>query len=126
MLGVGVDIGNHMSMSQAAPEEAHRVKHAVVMVLGDIGRSPRMQYHTLSLLEDGHFVTLIGYAGEGLIPPLEMALIHSSDDASASSSLLKPMYHGHLHVLRMVPYQPPKTNLLYRLLYYPLRLLSLS
>lgn len=112
-------------MSQEAPEEANRVKHAVVIVLGDIGRSPRMQYHTLSLLEDGHFVTLIGYAGEGLIPPLEMALTHSSIGES-SSSLLKPMYHGHLHVLRMVPYQPPKTNRLYRLLYYPLRLLSLS
>jgi beta-1,4-mannosyltransferase len=112
-------------MSQEAPEEDHRVKHAVVIVLGDIGRSPRMQYHTLSLLEDGHFVTLIGYAGEGLIPPLEMVLTHSSDDAS-SSSLINPLYHGHLHVLHMVPYQPPKTKLLCRLLYYPLRLLSLS
>jgi len=109
-------------MSRATSEESHRAKHAVVIVLGDIGRSPRMQYHTLSLLEDGHFVTLIGYAGEGLILPLEMALLaHSSNNASP-----KPSYYGHLHVLRMAPYQPPKTNLLSRLLYYPLRLLSIS
>ncbi len=120
-------------MSRATPEEACRDKqHAVVIVLGDIGRSPRMQYHALSLLEDGHFVTLVGYAGEGLIPPLEMALAHSSTDASSSSSsssssvLPKTSYYGHLHVLRVVPYQPPKTSILSRLLYYPLRLLFIS
>ena len=39
-------------------------KHIVVLVLGDVGRSPRMQYHALSLLENGHYVTLVGYAGE--------------------------------------------------------------
>mmetsp|Transcript_26720 Transcript_26720/g.64108 ORF Transcript_26720/g.64108 Transcript_26720/m.64108 type:complete len:511 (+) Transcript_26720:3-1535(+) len=94
-------------------------KHVVVMVLGDIGRSPRMQYHTLSLLEEGHYVTLIGYAGEGLIPPLKLALI------AQPTSQPKPSYHGCLHVLRMVPHVPPKTNILYRLLYYPIRLLSL-
>ncbi len=99
------------------------MKHAVVMVLGDIGRSPRMQYHALSLLEDGHYVTLIGYAGEGLLPPLEMALTGSTNDEASWS---KPSYHGHLRVLRMEPYQLPKTFPLYRLLYYPLRLLSLS
>ena len=30
-------------------EEAGRRKRAAVVVLGDIGRSPRMQYHSLSL-----------------------------------------------------------------------------
>ena len=97
-------------------------KHVVVMVLGDVGRSPRMQYHTLSLLEDGHFVTLIGYAGESLIPQLEAALIN---DTSTTNDDTSPAYHGHLHVMRMTPYQPPKSNIVYRLLYYPLRLLSL-
>jgi len=109
------------SDSQGKPSK-RRAKHAVVMVLGDIGRSPRMQYHAQSLLEEGHFVTLIGYAGEGLIPALEDALNSTiTNDAPAR----KPSYHGHLHVLRMSPYQPPKTTLLDRLLYYPLRLLSL-
>ncbi len=46
-------------------------KHFVVIVLGDVGRSPRMQYHALSLLEHGHNVSLIGYSGEGLIPQLQ-------------------------------------------------------
>ena len=96
-------------------------KHIVVMVLGDIGRSPRMQYHALSLLEEGHLVTLIGYEGECLIPQLENALKNNN----VASSQSKPTYHGRLNVLRMKPYQPQRTNVIYRLLYYPLRLLSL-
>ena len=47
--------------------------HIVVIVLGDLGRSPRMQYHCVSLLEAGHYVTVIGYHGETLIPPLVIA-----------------------------------------------------
>jgi hypothetical protein len=38
--------------------------HVVVIVLGDLGRSPRMQYHANSLLAEGHFVSLVGYTGE--------------------------------------------------------------
>mmetsp|Transcript_34567 Transcript_34567/g.86841 ORF Transcript_34567/g.86841 Transcript_34567/m.86841 type:complete len:518 (-) Transcript_34567:116-1669(-) len=42
-----------------------RARTAAVFVLGDIGRSPRMQYHTLSLASDPtlalHTVYLIGY-----------------------------------------------------------------
>lgn len=34
-----------------------------VLVLGDVGRSPRMQYHALSIAQRGH-VQLIGYYGE--------------------------------------------------------------
>ena len=36
-----------------------------VLVLGDLGRSPRMQYHAQSLLKHGAQVQLIGYLGEG-------------------------------------------------------------
>jgi beta-1,4-mannosyltransferase len=35
-----------------------------VVVLGDIGRSPRMQYHALSIAKHGGKVFLIGYQGE--------------------------------------------------------------
>lgn len=35
-----------------------------VVVLGDIGRSPRMQYHALSITKHGGKVFLIGYQGE--------------------------------------------------------------
>lgn len=35
-----------------------------VVVLGDIGRSPRMQYHALSAAKHGAPVDLIGYSGK--------------------------------------------------------------
>ena len=34
-----------------------------ILVLGDIGRSPRMQYHALSIAKNGGQVDLIGYKG---------------------------------------------------------------
>jgi beta-1,4-mannosyltransferase len=34
-----------------------------IVVLGDIGRSPRMQYHALSIAKHGGRVFLIGYRG---------------------------------------------------------------
>ncbi|KAL8174833.1 UNVERIFIED_CONTAM: mannosyltransferase [Gekko kuhli] len=36
---------------------------AAVVVLGDLGRSPRMQYHALSLARRGFHVAFVGYAG---------------------------------------------------------------
>lgn len=54
-------------------------KNVVVLVLGDIGRSPRMQYHTLSLANveevDIH-VDLIGYKGR---VQLTLRLYHISN-----------------------------------------------
>lgn len=35
-----------------------------VLVLGDVGRSPRMQYHALSLSKHGYNVTFIGFLGK--------------------------------------------------------------
>jgi beta-1,4-mannosyltransferase len=35
-----------------------------VLVLGDIGRSPRMQYHAISIAKNGGRVDLIGYQGK--------------------------------------------------------------
>lgn len=35
-----------------------------VVVLGDIGRSPRMQYHAISIAKHGGRVDLIGYQGQ--------------------------------------------------------------
>lgn len=34
-----------------------------VVVLGDLGRSPRMQYHALSIADHGGTVQLIGFQG---------------------------------------------------------------
>ncbi|ORX92561.1 UDP-Glycosyltransferase/glycogen phosphorylase [Basidiobolus meristosporus CBS 931.73] len=41
-------------------------KRVTLLVLGDVGRSPRMQYHALSFAEQGYFVDFVGY--EGSIP----------------------------------------------------------
>lgn len=38
-------------------------KSVQVVVLGDIGRSPRMQYHAISLAKCGFCVDLVGFAG---------------------------------------------------------------
>ena len=35
-----------------------------VVVLGDLGRSPRMQYHALSIATHGGHVELVGYRGK--------------------------------------------------------------
>ena len=40
--------------------------HVTVIVLGDLGRSPRMCYHALALADSGAEVDLIGYAGSAL------------------------------------------------------------
>ena len=34
-----------------------------VVVLGDVGRSPRMQYHSLSLAQFGYEVDIVGFSG---------------------------------------------------------------
>jgi beta-1,4-mannosyltransferase len=34
-----------------------------VLVLGDVGRSPRIQYHAASIVQHGGTVDLIGYLG---------------------------------------------------------------
>ena len=39
-------------------------RHVMVVVLGDVGRSPRMQYHALSLAKGGFSVTLLGFCSE--------------------------------------------------------------
>lgn len=44
-------------MKHSAPN----IENACVVVLGDIGRSPRMQYHVKSLAESRYCVDLIGY-----------------------------------------------------------------
>ncbi|HYC51537.1 MAG TPA: glycosyltransferase, partial [Gemmatimonadaceae bacterium] len=39
---------------------------AIVVVLGDLGASPRMLYHAMALADEGYDVTLLGYAGHTL------------------------------------------------------------
>ncbi|KAI9208656.1 uncharacterized protein BJ171DRAFT_419412 [Polychytrium aggregatum] len=46
----------------ALVRKTHRSR-VTVLVLGDVGRSPRMQYHVLSLIQNGFSVDLVGYRG---------------------------------------------------------------
>ncbi|KAJ1975907.1 mannosyltransferase [Dimargaris verticillata] len=46
-----------------------RPARVTVLVLGDIGRSPRMQNHALALAENGFEVDLVGYKAAGAKPP---------------------------------------------------------
>jgi beta-1,4-mannosyltransferase len=52
--------------STGSPEDASTYEPKVsvqVLVLGDIGRSPRMQYHAMSIAKHGGRVDVVGYAG---------------------------------------------------------------
>lgn len=44
--------------------DAGTERRVCVLVLGDVGRSPRMQYHALSLSKHGYAVTFVGYLGK--------------------------------------------------------------
>ncbi|KAJ7451178.1 mannosyltransferase [Mycena latifolia] len=53
------------------PRNQHSLRSVAIVVLGDIGRSPRMMYHAESFAENEFFTDLIGYAGSAPIPSLE-------------------------------------------------------
>ena len=98
--------GNHSRERQAKAKG-----NVLVLVLGDVGRSPRMQYHALSLLQSDYAVYLSGYVGSPLI-----------DDFSRQTRL---------HTIRFDPSLPfgnlsffRKSRVL-KPLYYVLRLLAL-
>lgn len=73
----------HSPGNGSTTSKRHEHLHVVVIVLGDIGRSPRMQYHSLSLLSAGHTVSLVGYTGEDLIPAL-MAFVPEDNKKSVA------------------------------------------
>jgi beta-1,4-mannosyltransferase len=57
------------------PRRAPRVRTAAVLVLGDVGRSPRMMYHAESLAKQSFETYVVGYDGARPIPSL-LALPH--------------------------------------------------
>lgn len=57
-------------------------KNVCIVVLGDIGRSPRMQYHAQSLINEGFDVDIVGY--------LESPVLTNVQDKSNIISLKKP------------------------------------
>lgn len=55
---IGITLLMFLLSRQSTSQSARRVQ---IVVLGDIGRSPRMQYHALSIAKRGYHVDLIGY-----------------------------------------------------------------
>lgn len=49
------------------PAEKPEDEHIQILVLGDIGRSPRMQYHAISVAKHGRKVDIVGYKGQSSI-----------------------------------------------------------
>ena len=51
--------------------QSSSLKRICVVVLGDVGRSPRMQYHALSFAKEGYHVDLVGYGNSPLLQDLQ-------------------------------------------------------
>ncbi|MCO5565804.1 hypothetical protein L7F22_019479 [Adiantum nelumboides] len=64
-----------ISRSPSTTSKASLGRSAAVVVLGDIGRSPRMCFHAQSLAEDGWRVAMIGYKGTPPPPPLRRSSV---------------------------------------------------
>jgi hypothetical protein len=45
------------------PRNHHSLRSVAILVLGDIGRSPRMMYHAQSFAENDFVTDLVGYGG---------------------------------------------------------------
>ena len=48
------------------PRNQHSLRSVAILVLGDIGRSPRMMYHAQSFAETGIVTDIIGYGGRNM------------------------------------------------------------
>ena len=116
-----------VAQQRGTPDDDMQRRNIAIIVLGDLGRSPRMQYHAWSLLEQGHRVVLCGYAGEDVIPPLQDANAwRRSGGASTNNVSPGGDEDALLKIIRMKPPSPPK-SLRRRLLplYLLLRLVGL-
>jgi hypothetical protein len=51
-------------------------RSVAIVVLGDVGRSPRIMYHAASFLRHGYRVHLVGHSGSSLIPSLQHKHVH--------------------------------------------------
>ncbi|KAG8623965.1 hypothetical protein KVT40_008941 [Elsinoe batatas] len=61
----------HVRRSNSDSTKANPTTSVVVFVLGDIGRSPRMQYHALSIAKYGGRVDLVGYTDTEVLPEIK-------------------------------------------------------
>ncbi|GKY92489.1 hypothetical protein MPSEU_000219300 [Mayamaea pseudoterrestris] len=108
--------------------ERQQQLHVVLIVLGDLGRSPRMLYHTQSLLRQHHRVTLIGYVGEELMN-LYTSSDHNDDNRNDKTNNEQDE-HEHQQQLTVIRLSIPEARFLQKRGFLPLyfcwRILSLS
>jgi beta-1,4-mannosyltransferase len=67
-LGILICLSIPIVLLYILPFSHNKAKRVAVLVLGDVGRSPRMQNHAVSLARAGWQVDLIG--NKGIIPLL--------------------------------------------------------
>jgi beta-1,4-mannosyltransferase len=53
----------HAIPTRYRPSQRPENDHIQILVLGDIGRSPRMQYHAISVAKHGRKVDIVAYKG---------------------------------------------------------------
>lgn len=82
------------------PPRWKNARSVQVVVLGDIGRSPRMQYHALSLAKHGARVTLIGYQGE---PYLQVPILPATNRISESEILPEIVSNPLIDIIPLSP-----------------------
>ncbi|KAF6823055.1 glycosyl transferase group 1 [Colletotrichum plurivorum] len=66
----GINILTGLLPTRYHAAEDPKDDHIQILVLGDIGRSPRMQYHALSVMKHGGRVDLVGYKETARLPDL--------------------------------------------------------
>ncbi|KAJ7239024.1 mannosyltransferase [Mycena haematopus] len=81
-----------------------RLRSVAIVVLGDIGRSPRMMYHAESFLENDFSTDIIGYGGSSLIPSLLRAQVHNLPEPPQWLSPFPFIISGPIKVVLQVLY----------------------
>ena len=62
-LAYGYNLLSSLKPTKYVPASKPEDEHIQILVLGDIGRSPRMQYHAISVAKHGRKVDIVGYKG---------------------------------------------------------------
>jgi beta-1,4-mannosyltransferase len=56
-----------VTMLWRRPRKSPAIRTVAVLVLGDVGRSPRMMYHAESFAKTGFETYVVGYEGEAIL-----------------------------------------------------------
>ena len=100
-----------------------RERRVHILVLGDIGRSPRMQYHALSIAKHGGQVDFIGYTGSCRHYQLACSIAYSRAPESDVHAEVLSSPSITIHPIRPPPGFLQTTNPLMFLVLGPLKVL---